>query len=64
MKNCKIDCVDGLLVITIDPTKDLGSTKSEKSTLVGTTAGPVTIVGLPELEGLRVNVNVHRPIGG
>lgn len=60
MKNIKIDSVDGLLVITIDPSKDFGPTESGKSNLVATTKGPVTLVGLPELDGLRLNVNVHR----
>lgn len=48
----------GVLVIEIDLDKDLGPSKSGKSTIIGSTSGAATLeeYGMPEI---RVNCNVY-----
>jgi hypothetical protein len=48
----------GRLVLVIDLDKDLGPSKSNKTTIVGSTGGALTLedYGMPDL---RVNVNVY-----
>lgn len=60
MKNVKIEARDGKLVLVIDLTKQVGMSKSGKMKTIATTGGPVMLAGIPELEGLRLAVNVHR----
>ncbi len=49
----------GVLILEIDLDKDLGPSKSGKSTIIGSTSGAVTMedYGMPEI---RINVNVYR----
>ena len=47
------------LIVEIDLAVDLGLSKSEKSTLFGTTHGAVEI---PGEDGLVLNVNCYRPL--
>lgn len=63
VRNVEVDVEDqttksrGRLVLIVDLDKDLGPSKSMKSTIIGSTGGAITLeeYGMPEL---RVNVNV------
>ena len=57
-ENVRVHMDDGKLVVTIDTRVDLGLSKSGKSTMLGTTHGPVEV---PEQDGLVLNVNVYKP---
>jgi len=55
--NIKMEVVDGVLVLKIDLNKDLGRSKSGKSTLVASTYGNVSVPGYPNI---KLGVNCYK----
>lgn len=49
MKNVTMRTENGLLVITVDPKKDFGQSKSGKTKIVATTAGNQPVPGSPKM---------------
>lgn len=57
MRNVKMSEKDNILTITIDLSKELGLSKSNKTMLVATTGGNVTIGD----KGIKLGVNCYKP---
>ena len=49
MKNVTMRTENGLLVITVDPTKNFGQSKSGKTKIVATTSGNQPVAGFPKM---------------
>lgn len=58
MQNVDMQVMGNTLVIKVDLTKDLGPSKSGKTTMVATTEGNATVPGHPDV---KVGLNVYRP---
>ena len=56
-KNVQAELENGTLTIRVDITKDLGPSKSGKTTIVATTEGAL------DIQGIKVNLNVYKPKG-
>lgn len=54
MKNVEIKVNKNVLTITVDLSKDLGKSKSGKTTIIATTAGNVSIPGTDAVIGLNI----------
>ncbi len=59
--NVKVESKGGKLVITIDPTQDLGPSKSGLSNMVASTKGNKDISGLAGGTQMRLSVNCYKP---
>ena len=57
MRNVKMSEKDNILTIVIDMSKDLGDSKSGKTTLIATTGGNQSIGD----NGVKIGVNCYRP---
>ena len=60
MKNIKFKKEGDILTVTIDLSKDLGMSKSQKSRTIATTEGNVSI---DDDSDVKIGVNCYRPAG-
>ena len=47
------------LIITVDLSKSFGQSSSGKSVIIASTAGNIAV---PDCEGVKVGLNVYRPV--
>lgn len=59
-QNVLMEVKDGKLVITVDLAQSFGTSGSGKSTIIASTSGNVSV---PGHEGVKVGLNVYRPVG-
>ena len=57
MKNCEMKLDGNILTITVDISKDFGTSSSGKSIIIGSTEGNVSI---PEKEDIKIGLNIYR----
>ena len=57
MKNCEMKLNGSILTITVDISKEFGTSSSGKSIIIGSTEGNVSI---PEKEDIKIGLNVYR----
>jgi hypothetical protein len=57
MKNCEMKLDGNILIITVDVSKEFGTSSSGKSIIIGSTEGNVSI---PEKEDIKIGLNVYR----
>jgi hypothetical protein len=57
MKNCEMKLDGNILTITVDISKEFGTSSSGKSIIIGSTEGNVSI---PEKEDIKIGLNVYR----
>ena len=57
MKNCEMKLEGTILTITVDISKEYGTSSSGKSIIIGSTEGNVSI---PEKEDIKIGLNVYR----
>lgn len=57
MENVKMSVAGTVLTLTVDLSKNLGKSKSGKSTVIGSTQGNQ---GIPGKEGMFVGLNVYQ----
>ena len=57
MRNVKLTEKDGVLTVVIDLKQELGLSKSEKTMLIATTGGNVTIGD----DGVKIGINCYKP---
>jgi len=57
MKNCEMKLDGNILTITVDISKQFGTSSSGKSIIIGSTEGNVSI---PEKEDVKIGLNVYR----
>jgi hypothetical protein len=57
MKNCEVNLDGNILTITVDISKEFGTSSSGKSIIIGSTEGNVSI---PEKEDIKIGLNVYR----
>lgn len=57
MKNCEMKLDGNILTITVDISKEFGTSSSGKSIIIGSTEGNVSI---PEKENIKIGLNVYR----
>jgi hypothetical protein len=57
MKNCEMKLDGNILTITVDISKEFGTSSSGKSIIIGSTEGNVAI---PEKENIKIGLNVYR----
>ncbi|MBI3320710.1 MAG: hypothetical protein HYZ91_00380 [Candidatus Omnitrophica bacterium] len=57
MKNVEMKVEHGTLVVTVDLTKELGSSASGKSVIIATTEGNMDVPGAPDV---KIGLNVYR----
>jgi hypothetical protein len=57
MKNCEMKLEGSILTITVDISKEFGTSSSGKSIIIGSTEGNVSI---PEKEDIKIGLNVYR----
>jgi hypothetical protein len=57
MKNCEMKLDGNILTITVDISKEYGTSSSGKSIIIGSTEGNVSI---PEKEDIKIGLNVYR----
>lgn len=57
MQNVTFAVKDNVLTIKVDLSKDLGRSKSGKTTLVATTGGNVPVPGVPEI---KIGINAYK----
>lgn len=55
MENLKTEVKGNMLIMTVDLSKDLGPSKSGKSTLIATTAGNVQVA-----PGVMAGINIYK----
>ncbi len=60
MKNIKVEVSKTSIVITIDPNRTFGASKSGKSIVIASTEGNIPIA-LPDGEQVMLGVNVYKP---
>jgi len=57
MKNCEMKLDGNILTITVDISKEFGTSSSGKSIIICSTEGNVSI---PEKEDIKIGLNVYR----
>jgi len=57
MKNVDMKLNENQLVITVDLTKDFGTSKSGKSITIASTEGNISI---PEHDDIKIGLNIYR----
>jgi hypothetical protein len=57
MKNCAMKLDGNILTITVDVSKEFGTSSSGKSIIIGSTEGNVSI---PDKEDIKIGLNVYR----
>jgi hypothetical protein len=57
MKNCEMKLNGSILTITVDISKEFGTSSSGKSIIIGSTEGNVSI---PEKADIKIGLNVYR----
>jgi len=57
MKNCEMKLEGSILTITVDISKEFGTSSSGKSIIIGSTEGNVSI---PEKDDIKIGLNVYR----
>lgn len=59
MKNCEMKLDGNILTITVDISKEFGTSSSGKSIIIGSTEGNISI---PEKEDIKIGLNVYRKV--
>ncbi len=57
MKNCEMKLDGNILTITVDISKEFGTSSSGKSIIIGSTEGNVSV---PGKEDIKIGLNVYR----
>jgi hypothetical protein len=57
MKNCEMKLDGNILTITVDISKEFGTSSSGKSIIIGSTEGNVSI---PDKEDIKIGLNIYR----
>ena len=57
MKNMEMTTNGNILTIKVDLSKDLGPSKSQKTTLIATSEGNVDVPGAP---GVKIGLNLYK----
>ena len=58
-KNVKVDVKGNVLTITVDLSKNFGSSKSGKNAIIATTGGNMDVPGKP---GVKLGVNCYKAV--
>jgi len=59
MKNVKMEVKDNKLIIEVDLTKEVGTSKSGKSKIIASTLGNQLV---PDTDGIKIGLNVYKPV--
>jgi len=57
MKNMEMSTAGNILTIKVDLSKDLGPSKSQKTTLIATSEGNVDV---PGAHGVKIGLNIYK----
>lgn len=58
-ENCKMKVKDGILIIEVNLSEDLGLSKSQKSRVIATTRGNARV---PDAEDVMIGLNVYKKV--